>query len=100
MVAVVEVAEDDDLEQQAEGERRRQCQREAGGEAPGPGDEGGGEIGADHVLHAVREVDEIHHPEHERQPGRDQEQDDPELQPVEGLDEEEGGGHRSRTHRE
>jgi hypothetical protein len=41
----------------------------------------------------VGEVDEIHHPEHQRQPGRDQEQDHAELQAVENLDDEEGDGH-------
>ena len=39
------------------------------------------------------EVDEVHHAEHQRQAGRDQEQQDAELQPVEGLDHEKGGGH-------
>ena len=40
------------------------------------------EISADHVLHAMRQVDEVHHPEHQRQSSRDQEQQDSELQAV------------------
>jgi hypothetical protein len=33
----------------------------------------------------MREVDEVHHPEHQRQPRRDQEQQDAELQAVQDL---------------
>ncbi len=95
MVLVVEMSEDERLEQQSEGERGGQGEQQAEPEIPGPGGEREGEIGADHVLHAVRQVDEVHHPEHEREPRRDQEQDDPELQAVERLDQDERGVHRS-----
>jgi hypothetical protein len=40
-------------------------------------------------LHAVREIDEIHDAEHQRQAGCDKEQQDPELQSIQNLDEEE-----------
>jgi hypothetical protein len=36
-------------------------------------------------LHAVREVDEIHHSEDQRQPCRDEKQEDAELQTIEDL---------------
>ena len=62
-------------------------------EASGERVEGHREIGAEHVLDAVGEIDEIHHAEHQREAGRDQEQKDAELQPVEGLNHEKGGGH-------
>jgi hypothetical protein len=50
-------------------------------ETAGPGHEGRGEIGAHHVERAVRQIDEIHDAEHQRQPGRQQEQQQAELQP-------------------
>ena len=37
----------------------------------------------------MREVDEVHHAEDQRQSGRDEEQDEAELQTVQDLDEEE-----------
>ena len=48
----------------------------------------------------MREIDEIHHAEHQRQPGRDQEQQDAELQAVQDLDQQEradmgSGGRRA-----
>src|SRR5205085_12360448 len=54
-------------------------------EAAGPGRKGRGEIGAHHVERAMREVDEIHDPEHQRQAGREQEQQQAELQSVQEL---------------
>ena len=54
-------------------------------EASGQGREGGGEIGADHVERAVRQVDQVHDAEDQRQPGRKQEQQQPELQTVQAL---------------
>jgi hypothetical protein len=51
------------------------------------------QVGADHVERAVREVDHVHDAEHEREPGSEQEQHQPELQPVEGLFEKKRYGH-------
>ena len=93
MVAVIEVAEDreleDEPEQQRGAEREHQREQEIAGEAV----EHHGEIGAEHVLHAMRQIDEVHHAEHQRQPRGDQEQQHAELQAVERLDDEEGEGH-------
>ena len=53
-------------------------------------DRGAGE-GADHVERAVREIDQPHDAEDQRQPGRHQEQHDAELQAVQQLLDDEGG---------
>ena len=52
---------------------------------PVSADQPGGEEGADHVERAVRQVDHVHDAEHERQPGREQEQHQAELQAVQRL---------------
>ena len=52
-----------------------------------------GEIGADHVEAAVREVDHAHDAEDERQSAGDQEQQQSVLQRVQALDEEGGEVH-------
>ena len=93
MAAVVEVAEDEHFQQQPEGQRRRQRQHETQPEAAAPGGQRGHQIGAHHVLHAVREIDEVHDAEDERQPRRDEEQDQAELETVQHLHEEERGRH-------
>ena len=49
--------------------------------------QGGAEEGANHVQRAVRQVDEVHDAEHQRQAGRQQEQQYAELQPVQELNE-------------
>ena len=97
MVAVVEMAEHREFEQQPEGERGAEREHQREEEVAGVAVEHHREIGAEHVLDAVREVDEVHHAEHEREPGRDQEQQHAELQAVQGLDDEEGGGHERGT---
>src|SRR6185437_6845123 len=45
----------------------------------------GGEIGAHHIERAMREIDEVHDPKHQRQPRRQQEQQQPELQSIQDL---------------
>ena len=55
--------------------------------------EGDGEISPQHVLHPVREVDEIHHPKHQRKPGGDQKEKDAELQAVKHLNDQERSVH-------
>src|SRR6185295_3399098 len=93
VIAVIEVAEDQEFEQQSENQSRHQSQDQGSQEIAGQRIEGDSEIGAQHVLDAVREVDEVHHPEHERKPGRDQEEQDAKLEPVQNLDDNEPGGH-------
>ena len=61
---------------------------------PGPRSAAGRQISAQHVLDAVRQIDEIHDAEYQRQAGRDQEQQHAKLQAVEDLDQKERGGHR------
>ena len=94
MIAIVETAEDDNLEQKSEPQRGWQREGEPEPEASGPGHEHRGEIGADHILDAMREVDEIHHPEHERQARGDQEQQQPQLQAVQDLNDQKRARHR------
>ena len=89
MVAIIEVAEDQKLEQQAEAERGEQRQHQSGEKIADQAVERHGEVGAEHVLNAVRQIDEIHHAEHQREAGRDQEQQNAELQSVQDLDQEE-----------
>ena len=98
MVAVVEMAEDQHFQQQAEGQRGRQRQQRAPStKLPVMAVKAADQIGADHVLHAMGEIDEVHHAEHQRQPGGDQEQDEAELQAVQDLDEERGSSVMRRT---
>ncbi len=54
-------------------------------EASGQDGEGGGEIGAQHVERAMRQVDEVHDAEHQRQPGGQQKQQHAQLHAVEAL---------------
>jgi hypothetical protein len=93
MIAVVEMTEDREFQQKSENERGGERQDERGEKAAGERIEGDRKIGAKHILHAVREVDEIHHPEHQRQARRNQKQKYAELQTVEDLNYEEGTGH-------
>ena len=96
MVAAVKPAHGDHLDRHADQQRRDERQDGAEHEAAGPGREGRGEIGADHVERAVRQIDEVHDAEHERQPGRQQEQQQAELQSVQALlDEKRHGRARS-----
>ncbi len=85
MIAAVEVPQRGELKHDAEHERRAERQDRAEHETAGPGDEGRGEIGAHHVERTVREIDEVHDAEHQGQSRRQQEQQEPELQPVQDL---------------
>ncbi len=96
VVAPIEMAEHQEFERETEDERGAERQHERGEEIPGQGIEGDRQIRSQHVLDAVREIDEVHHAEHKRQPGRDQEQDHAELKPVQHLDDKERGGHYAR----
>ena len=92
MVAAVEPAHRDHLDRHADQQRRDQREQRASDEAAGQRGERGGEIGADHVERAVRQIDQIHDAEHERQPGGEQEQQQPELQAVQALFDEQQHG--------
>jgi hypothetical protein len=89
MAAAVEMPEDQHFQQQPEEQGGGQRQREAEEEVAGQRGEARRQIGAHHVLGAVGEIDEVHDAEHQRQPGGHQEQEDAELQPVQGLQDEE-----------
>ena len=92
VITPIEPAQRHHLDRHADHERGDEGEQRPGEEAAGQRREGGGEIGADHVERAVRQVDEIHDPEHQRQPGRKQEQQQPELQAVQALFDEQQHG--------
>ena len=85
MVAQVQPPDDDELDDES-GDRRR-------GRACGDGDDErrafrrgrSGDVRAEHVDGAVREIDHAHDPEHQREPRREQKDHHAELQPVEDL---------------
>jgi hypothetical protein len=93
VVPAVEAAHEHVLKQEPgrEGQRRPAEHRER--EAARPGRDPVREIGAQHVEGAVREVDHAQDAEHERQPGRDQEQHEPVLHGVQELHGEGGEVH-------
>ena len=85
MVAAVERPDRDHLQRHADQQRRDQRQQRTEHEAAGQRREGRGEIGADHVERAVRQIDQVHDAEDQRQAGRQQEQQHAELDAVEAL---------------
>jgi len=93
MVAPVEMAEDRELEGEAEDQGRRESEDDGEDEALRQSEGGHGEIGAEHILHAMRQVDEVHHAEDEGEAGRDQKEQDAELEPVQRLHREEADRH-------
>ena len=74
VVAAVEPSYRDHFDGHADDERRRKRKHSSEDEAAGQGRKGRGEIGAQHVEGAVRQVDQIHDAEDERQTRRKQEQ--------------------------
>ena len=85
MTAVVEAPHRHDLEHHAGDERGGHRQHDGGDEAAGPHREGRGEIGAEHVERAMRQIDQVHNAEHERQPGGQEKQQHAQLHAVEAL---------------
>ena len=85
MIAPVQPPDGDDLEHHAGEKRGDNGQNQGGDEASGHDREGGGEIGAEHVQRTMRQVDEVHDAENQRQPGRQQKQQHAELHTVEAL---------------
>ena len=65
-MAPPQTSEQEWLHDQAEhaDEQRREYQREP--ELPGPLNDGERDVGAEHVEGAVREIDDVHHPEDQR----------------------------------
>ena len=86
VVAAIEALDEDLLEQEPDREGDRDAARERKPEAAGIGGDPIGEVGAEHVEGAVGEVDDAEDAEHERQPARDEEQQEPVLHPVQELD--------------
>ena len=74
MVAAIEMPQRGELQHDAEQQRGAERKRRPEQEAARPRREGRGEIGAHHVERTVRQIDEIHDAEHQRQPGGQQEQ--------------------------
>ena len=77
--------ERDEFERDAQQQRGAERQQDAEHKTVRPGHEGRGEVGAHHVERAVRQIDEVHDAEHQRQAGRQQKQQQPELQAVQRL---------------
>ena len=86
MLALVEIAEQEALEQQAEA-RRRQTIATGSASHSEPVDLATrkADVGADHEQAAVREIDHAEHAEDQRQPAGDQEQQQAVLQAVQEL---------------
>ena len=93
VIPVVEMSKDDEFEQKPKCQCGGERQHQRGEKAAGQRIESDGEVGPQHVLDAVRQVDDVHDPEHQRQPRRNQEQQHAELQPIENLNHEQGSGH-------
>ena len=85
MIAAIKPAHGDHLHRHADHSVATSASTRAEHEAAGPGRQGGGEIGADHVERAVRQIDQVHDAEHQRQSRRQQKQQQSELQPVQAL---------------
>ena len=97
MVAVIQVSEDQHFQRQAENECRQQAKQQRCEEVAGQPEEQKSQVSADHVLHAMGQVDEAHDAEDQRQPGRDQKQQHAVLQTVEDLNEEQCERHLTAT---
>ena len=85
MIAAIKPAHRNHLHRHADDQGRDQPKDDREHEAAGERREGRGEIGADHVERAVRQIHEIHDPENQRQTGRQQEQQQAELEAVQEL---------------
>ncbi len=92
VVAAIKLADRDQLGRHSGQEGRGQRQQRAEREASRERHEGGGEIGPQHVERAMRQIDEVHDAEDQRQAGGEQEQQQTELQAVQTLFEEEEHG--------
>jgi hypothetical protein len=91
MVALVEAANDKDLDDRAGGSRRREAGGEPEPERAGGGRDCGAREGADHVERSMGKVDQPHDAEDESKACGHEEQHHAELQPVEDLFDEKSG---------
>ncbi len=98
MIAAIEMPEHHEFKHEPDDERSCEREHKRGEKAAGQSVEHHREVGAQHVLDPMREVDEVHHPEHEGEAGRDQKQQHPKLKAVENLNDEKRGGHRADLH--
>lgn len=85
MVAPVEMANQNELEQQSNEECSGRPDREAANEGARHDLGRHTQIGADHEQRAVRQIHEVHDAESQRQTGGHQEEDNPELYTVQDL---------------
>jgi hypothetical protein len=98
VVTVVEVPEQHFLQQQPEGHRDDGAAQDGQREAAEARGQEPGQVGAQHVEAAVRQVHHAHDPEDQRQAGGQHEQQQPVLDAVEQLDEEVGEVHSTPRH--
>ena len=91
MIAPVQATYQDDFEDQADNAGGDHRDRNRDPERAGRLRHARRDVRADHVERAVRQIQHVHDAEHQRQPGRDQEQHQSELQAVEQLLDEESG---------
>jgi hypothetical protein len=95
---LVDAAKENDLDQRADHGDHQRRSDDAAPEAEPAADlrgEAVGEIDAQHVERAVRDIDDARDAEDQRQAGRDEEQPRCRRQPVEGLEQECVEGHRA-----
>ena len=85
MAALVQPPDGDDFEHHPDDERTRDRQNHRDDETSGHGGERRGEIGAEHVQRTMRQVDQIHDAEDQRQAGGQQKQQHAQLHAVEAL---------------
>ena len=94
MVPIVEAAKYDELDDGAEHDAAEGGEHDSQEERSGKLHQGGREKRAQHVEGAMRQIDQVHDAEDERQPGGDQEQHDAELKAIQELFDQEQEVHR------
>ncbi len=85
MIAPVKPPHRDHFDGHADEEGSDEGEQGAGDKASGHRREGCGEIGADHVERAMRQVDQVHYAEDQGQPGGEQKQQHAQLHAIERL---------------
>ena len=96
MVAHDQPADQHEFKQQAHPAGHDRCQRHRGQQRTTRLHRPGGDIRPGHVERAVGDVEDIEDAEHQRQPGCDQKEHQPELQAVQQLLQEKGRAHACR----
>ena len=85
MIAAVKMSQRHEFQHDAQEQRRAERQDNPKNEIPGPRHEGRGKIGPHHVERTMRQIDQVHDAEYQRQPRREQKQQQAELQSVQEL---------------